>query len=130
MRDHNGFLICGVMGSFKDMTHFQAQLWAVHMGMKEAFSRSLNKMLIETERVESFRILCRQDFDEAASREEERNKVARFGANYDMLHHSGLVEVDYSFQPMRDLLDNDIGWGPHLPALDTQPNFGQGELEK
>lgn len=29
---------------------------------------------------------------------------------------------------MRDLLDVDIGRGPHLLALEVQPNFGLGEV--
>lgn len=49
--------------------------------------------------------------------EEERNQVAKFVANYGMLNHTGLVEIDYSFQAMRDLLDIDIGWEPHMEAF-------------
>lgn len=45
-----------------------------------------------------------------------------------MLHCSSLVELDYSFIELRNVLDIDIGWGPHLPSLDAQPNFGFGEV--
>lgn len=44
------------------------------------------------------------------------------------LHHNGLVEVNYSFEALRNLLDSDIGWGPYIPALQFQPNYGEGEI--
>lgn len=112
---------------------------------------------METEHVESFRILKRQNFEEAVLEDlvepiqaintcmplfpseqeplcrvytisEEHNQVARFAAKYGMLHHSGLVEIDYSLTPLWDLLDIDIGWGTNLLALEVQPNFGLGKV--
>lgn len=157
LRDHNGFLLWGIMGPIHGLSHFQTQLWAIHMGMKEAYARGRNDMLIETEHVESFRILKRQNFEEASHEGlvgaiqainacqpllhsefepicrvytigEERNQVARFAAGYGMLNHSGLVNIDYSFMALRDLLDIDIGWGPHLPALQVQQDHVDGEV--
>lgn len=116
------------------------------MGIKEAFSRGFNNMLIETEHAASFRLLRRQNFEEASREDlvapirainacnpllpseadpivrvyivsEGRNQVARFVADFGMRNVDSLVEVDYSFVEMRNLLDNDIGWGPHLPPL-------------
>lgn len=156
LRDHNGFLLWGTMGPVHGLTHFQTQLWSVHI-MKEAYARGKNDVLIETEHVESFRILKRQNFEEASREglvdaiqainacnpllpsdhdpicrvypiEEERNQVARFAAEYGMFNLSGLVNIDYSFTPLRDLMDIDIGWGPYLPALQVQQDFGEGEV--
>lgn len=53
MRNHNGFLVWGVMCPVKDLTEYQTQLWAIHKGMKEAYSRGFFNTLIETEHVES-----------------------------------------------------------------------------
>lgn len=157
MRDHNGFLIWGVMGPIKDLSLFQVQLWSIHMGLKEAYTRGYFNTLIETAHAESFRILRRQNFEEALREglvepirainacnpllpsnsdpicrvytvSEGRNQVATFVANYGLLNAVGLVEVDYSFVAMRDLLDNDLGWGPHIPSLQAEPNFGNGEV--
>lgn len=157
VHDHNGFLVWGVMGPIRDLTHFQVLLWSIHLGMKEAYAYGYNDVLIETEHVESFRILRRQNFEEAEREglmkaiqaintcnplvpsnhepicriypvEEERNQVARFAANYGMHNHSGLVEVDYSFTALRDLLNIDIGWGSHLQKLEVVPNFGVYEV--
>lgn len=111
------------------------------MGMKEAFSRGFNKCLSKRSmHAVSFRILKRQNFEEA-SREglvdpirainacnpliptettpivrvytisEGRNKVARFAVVHGMQNEYELVEVDYSFIALRNLLDIDIGWG-------------------
>lgn len=51
-------------------------------------------------------------------------------ANHGMLHYSELVEVevDYSFLALIDILDVDIGWGPHLPSLQVHLNYGRGEV--
>lgn len=56
------------------------------------------------------------------------NKVARFAAEFVMLYHTGFAYIDYSFLALRDLLDNDIGWGPQLPALQVQQDHGDGEV--
>lgn len=157
IRDHQGLLIWGSMGPVHGLTPFQVQLWTVHTGMKEAYARGYNDVHIETKHEKSFRILKRQNFEEAVREdlvkpnqainacnpilpsdhepicrvyviEEECNQVARFAANFGMLNHSSPVELDYSFIPLRDLLDIDIRWGPHLPALEMLPNFGGGEV--
>lgn len=54
---------------------------------------------------------------------EERNQAARFVANYGLQNLEGLVEVDYSLLALREILDNDIGWGTHMQELHVQPNF-------
>lgn len=59
IRDHNGFLIWGIMGPVKDLNLFQVQLGVIHLGMKEAYARGYGDLLIETEHEESFQILKR-----------------------------------------------------------------------
>lgn len=46
-------------------------------------------------------------------------------ATYALSNVVKLVEVDYDFQGMRDLLDNDIGWGPISQVVE---NYGFGEV--
>lgn len=157
MRDHNGFLVWGIMEPVHDLTDFQIQLWTVHKDIKEAFSRDFNNLLIETEHEVSFNILRRQNFDEASGENlvepirainacnpllpsdsepivrvytvsEGRNQVARFVADFGMRNVTSLVEVDYSFAEMRNLQDIDIGWGPHLPSLEVTSVMGPGEV--
>lgn len=108
------------------------------MRMKEAYSRGFNNVLIETEHGESFRILRRQNYEEASSEqlvEPTRtinacnpllpsvsgpicrvynvratcNQVAYFLASFALSNVDKLVEVDYGFQGMKDLLDNNMG---------------------
>lgn len=59
---------------------------------------------------------------------EGRNQAARFAANYGMLHENGLVEVGYHLVGLRNLLDNDIGWGPNIQALETLSSSGPREV--
>lgn len=157
IRDHNGFLLWGAMGPVHGLSHYQSQLWTIHKGMNESYTRGRNDMLIVTEHTESFRILKRQSFEEASQEglvdtvqainacnplihtdhepicriytiSEERNQAARFAAEYGMHHHSGLVNLDYSFVALRDLLDIDIGRGPHIPPLEVIHDHGDGEI--
>lgn len=65
IRYHNGFLVWGVMGPVRNLSEFQVQLWAIHLGMNEAYSRGYNNTLIETEHSEYFGILRRQNYEEA-----------------------------------------------------------------
>lgn len=157
IRDHQGRFIMGLMGPIKEVTHFQAQLWAIHTSMKEAYSRNYNDLCIETEHLESFRILRRRNFDEA-SREgvvkiiqdinacnplsplpyeptcriytifEERNQLARFLAFKGMHSCSEIVSVDLSLPGFREVLEDDIGWGQALEGIEILPNFGNGEV--
>lgn len=105
------------------MTQFQAQLWSVHMGIKEAFSRGFNNLCIEIEHVGSFRILKRQNYEEALNKGlvevlqdinacdplmpddyepicriypilETRNPVARHVAYYGLFNCEGVVQID------------------------------------
>lgn len=46
IRDHNGFFVWGVIGPVKDLTIFQVQLWSIHLGLKEAYSRGYFDTLI------------------------------------------------------------------------------------
>lgn len=120
IRDHNGFLLWGTVGPVHGLSHYQTQLWAIHKGMKESYARGRNDMLIETEHAESFHILKRQSFEEAAQEglvdaiqainacntlihtdhdpicriyfvSAEMNQAARFAAEYGLHHHYGLV---------------------------------------
>lgn len=56
------------------------------------------------------------------------NQVTRFAANYGMMNLFELSLVTYNFIPIHDLLDTDIGWGPHPPVLEEVVNFGLGEV--
>lgn len=66
MRDPNRFLIRGLMGLERNLNLLQVQLWSIHRGMKEAYTRGLNNVLVETEHVKSFRNLRHQNFVEAS----------------------------------------------------------------
>lgn len=157
MRDHNGTFIWGETGAVQGLSHFQCQLWAVHKGIKETYRRGFTNICVETEHVESFRILKRQNFEEAEQEGlvdviqainaynplssgdydpicrvypilEERNMVARHVAQYGLEHCEALVEIDPSLPGLQDLLDKDIGWGPNIPSLQALPNYGLGEI--
>lgn len=147
----------GLIGPVKEVTHFQAQLWTNHTSMKEAYARNYNDICIETEHDESFRILRRQSFEEA-SREgivksvqainacnpltplpyeptcriytifEGRNQLARFLAFKGLHTCSEIVNVDLSLSGLREILEDDIGWGHNLEANEIHPNFGRGEV--
>ncbi|KAK1360409.1 hypothetical protein POM88_044883 [Heracleum sosnowskyi] len=101
------------------LSQFQAELRTVHLGIKEAYSRGFNNVMIEAEHVQFFRILKRQDFEEA-SREDLVNIIQDINA--------WLVELDYNLISLMNLLDANIGWGPNNPALNVQTNYDRGEV--
>lgn len=43
----------GLMGHVKEVTYFQAQLWAIYTNVKEAYARNYSDICIETEQTES-----------------------------------------------------------------------------
>lgn len=57
----------------EDLSYFHAQLWTVHMGIKEAVLRGFNNVCIEIESVESFRILRSQSLKKKFRRAGIRN---------------------------------------------------------
>lgn len=59
---------------------------------------------------------------------EKRNGVARFMVQYGMENFTELVEVYLFLQRLRELIDVDFGWGPHIESLQAQPNYGRGEV--
>lgn len=145
------------MGPLKEVSHFQAQLKAIHMGMKAAYARGFNDLCIQTEHMESFRILRRQNFEEA-NREglmdiikeinscnplvdlpyepvceiypilANRNQPARFLAVRGLETCTDIVEVNLNMKELRKLLAIDIGWGSQQEPMSILPNFGLGEV--
>lgn len=151
----NGFLIWGVMGLVPNTIFFKFSFGLYIEAWKKLIQEA--NIFIETEHFDSFHILRRQNFVKA-SREglvapiqainacnpllpldygpvcriytisAPRNQVVRLAANFGMMHLSELNRVIFDFIPIRNLLDTDIGWGLHLPALEEVENYGLGEV--
>lgn len=56
-----------------------------------------------------------------------RNAAPAYVAEFGLNHCSSLVEIPEPFSRLQEILDMDIGLGPHLDAFEVQPNFGLGE---
>lgn len=57
-----------------------------------------------------------------------RNRAPAYLAEYGLHNCSSLVHVPVPFGDLHEILDLDMGFGPHLDAFDISPNFGLGEV--
>lgn len=114
----------------------------IHDGIEEAFSRGFINVCVETKHVESFRILRRQNFEDAdlfgpvAPIQAINACNPLFPCDTEPIYriYPVLAErnqdanFNLSLLNLTELLDADIGWGPNISSLELQPNYGLGEV--